>query len=78
MIGPAANMKILLILAKNSSKTEIKLLPQCAISHITTVSHIYFANDCLWKHLFASNSPQIPSNLISLTILITLSPLTQF
>ena len=38
----------------------------------------YFVNDCLWKQFFASNSPQTPSNLISLTILVTVRPFTQF
>ena len=44
----------------------------------TRVSLKYFVNDCLWKHCFASNSPQTPSNLISLIILVTLSSFTQF
>ena len=45
----------------------------------TRVSLKYFVDDCLWKHFFASNSPQIPSNLISLvTILVALKPFTQF
>ena len=38
----------------------------------------YFVNDCLWKQSFDSNSPQVPSNLISFTIFVTLGPLTQF
>ena len=38
----------------------------------------HFVNDCLWKHIFASNLPQTPSNLISLTILVALRPFTQF
>ena len=37
----------------------------------------YFVNDCLWKQYLAFNSPQNPSNLICLTIFVTLSPLTQ-
>ena len=44
----------------------------------TRVSLKYFVNDCLWKQLFSSNSSQIPPNLISLTILETLRPFTQF
>ena len=44
----------------------------------TRVSLKYFVNDCLWKHFFASNSPQTPSNLIYLTILVTLRPFTHF
>ena len=44
----------------------------------TRVSLKYFVNDCLWKHSFASNWPQTPLNLISLRILVTLKPFTQF
>ena len=43
----------------------------------TKVSLKCFVNDCLCKYFFASNSPQISSNLISLRILITLRPFTQ-
>ena len=38
----------------------------------------YFVHDCLYKQVFASNSPQAPLKLICLTILVTLRPLTQF
>ena len=31
----------------------------------------------LWKQFFASNSPQTPSNLISLTIVVTVRSFTQ-
>ena len=44
----------------------------------TRVSFKYFVNDWLWKHLFPSNSPQTPYNFISLTMLVTLRPFTQF
>ena len=44
----------------------------------TRVSLRYFLNDYLWKHYFASNSTQIPSNLISLTILATQGTLHSF
>ena len=44
----------------------------------TRVSLKYFVNNCLWKQISAFNSPQAPSNLISLTILVTLRPFTQF
>ena len=44
----------------------------------TRVSLKYFMNDCLWKHFLASNVPQTPSNLISMTVLITLRSFTQF
>ena len=38
----------------------------------------YFVRSCLWKQCFDCNLPQGLSNLISLTILVTLKPLTQF
>ena len=38
----------------------------------------YFVTDCLWKPFIDSNSSQTPSNLISLTILVTLRFLTLF
>ena len=44
----------------------------------TRVNLKYPANGCLWKHFFASNSTQTPSNLIYLTIFVTLRPFTQF
>ena len=43
----------------------------------TRVSLKYFVSYCLWKP-FDSNSPETPSNLISLTILVTLRPFTLF
>ena len=43
----------------------------------TRISLKYFVNGSLWKDVFASNSPKTPSNLISLTILVTLRPFTQ-
>ena len=48
------------------------------LSHIKTRACLkYFVNDCLWKQFFASNSPQTPSNLISLTIVESLRPFTR-
>ena len=44
----------------------------------TKVSLKCFARDYLWKQLFASNSPQTPSNLTSLKMLVTLRPCTKF
>ena len=44
----------------------------------TRVSLKYFVNDCLWKHFFDSNTPQTLSNLISLTVMVTLRPFTLF
>ena len=48
-----------------------------ALFHIKTrVSVKYFVNDCLLKHFFASNSPQIPSNSTSLNpYLVTTFPI---
>ena len=44
----------------------------------TRVSLKYFVHDCIWKHFFASNLPQTLLNLLCLTLLGTLRPLTQF
>ena len=44
----------------------------------TRVCLKYFVNDCVWKQIFASNSPQTPLNLILFTTFVTLRPLTQF
>ena len=71
-----AKMKISLILAKNSRKTEIKRFPLFYMK--TRASLRYLVNDFLRKHFFASNSPHTPSNLIYLTILLTLMPFKQF
>ena len=70
--------KFLLILAKNSVKTEIKPLPLCAISLENSSYSQIFCELLSLKNLFDSNSFQTPSNLISLKILVTLSPFTQF
>ena len=70
--------KFLLILAKNSAKTEIKPLPLCAISLENSSYSQIFCELLSLKNLFDSNSFQTPSNLISLKILVTLSPFTQF
>ena len=43
----------------------------------TGVSLKYFVHDCIWKQGFASNLPQAPLNLIYLTVLVALTPLTQ-
>ena len=44
----------------------------------TRVSLKYYVNDCLWKQFFASESRKTTSNLISMTILVTLRPFTKF
>ena len=38
----------------------------------------YFVRGCLWEQFFASNFPHAPSNLICLTIFLTLRSLIQF
>ena len=44
----------------------------------TRISLKYFVSDFLWKQFFAPNSTKTHSNLISLTILVTLMPFVQF
>ena len=44
----------------------------------TKVSLEYFVTDCLWKIFFDSNSRKTHSNLISLTILVTLTSFALF
>ena len=44
----------------------------------TRVSLKYFVNNCLWKTFFDCNSPQTPSNVISLIIMVTLRSFTLF
>ena len=62
-----AKAKALLILAKNRNQ----------FFHIS-VSLKYFVNGCLWKQFFAFNSLQNPSNVMTLTILVTLRLFAQF
>ena len=73
-----AKMKILSILAKSGWKTEIKPSGSALFHKETRVSLKYFVNGCLWKHFFASNSPQTSSHSIFVTISVTLSHSTQF
>ena len=47
-----AKTKLLLILAENSSKSEIELFQLCAISHQKRVSLTHFMSYCLWKICF--------------------------
>ena len=44
----------------------------------TRVCLKYFVSDCPWKQLLASNLLQTPSNLLYLTIFVTLMPLALF
>ena len=54
-------------------------LSRSALFHMKTrVILKYFVTDFLWKPFLHSNSSQTPSNLISLTILVTLRILTVF
>ena len=69
-------MNILLLLAKTLEKQKSNF-PHTAVFHMKTKASLkYFVNDCLWKHVLASNSPQNPSNLTSLVILVIVRPLT--
>ena len=62
------------ILAKNSCKT----IP-VALFHIKTRVYLkYFVNDCLYKLFILPIRFRFPSNLICLTILLTLKLLKQF
>ena len=64
-----AKAKALLILAKNRNQFfHMKI----------SVSLKYFVNGCLWKQFFAFNSLQNPSNVMTLTILVTLRLFAQF
>ena len=38
----------------------------------------YFMTECLWEPFLDFNSPQTPSNLMFLTVLVILRPLTLF
>ena len=74
----SAKMKVLLTLAKTSSKQKLKFSRIALFRIKTRVNVKYFVNDCLWKQSFASDSHQTSSNLFSLTILETLRPFTLF
>ena len=73
-----AKMKILSILEKTSGKQKLNFARSALIHMKTRVSRKHFVNDCLWKQFFTFSSSQTPSNLISLTILLTLRPFSQF
>ena len=66
------NIKILSILAKSSEKQKLNFSPKALFQMKTRVCLKYFVHDCLFQQSFASDSPQLPSNLICLTILVTL------
>ena len=72
-----AKIKDLLIPAKTLQKWKLNFSLSALFYMKTTVSLKYFVNDCLWKHFLKSNSPQTHSISISLTILVTLRPLTR-
>ena len=63
---------------KSLKEQKLKFSGSAKFYMKTRLSLKYFVNDCLWKHFFDSNSPQNPSKLISLTLLGTLRPFTQF
>ena len=65
-------------LQKTLEKQKLNFFCSILFHMKTRISLRYFVNDCLWKHFLASNSPQTSSNLIYLSILLTLMPFTQF
>ena len=71
-------MKTLLILAESIEKQKLNFSCSALFHTKARVSLKYIVNDCLCEHLFASNSPQTPSNLILLTLLVTLRSVTLF
>ena len=72
-----AIIKILSILTKNDEKQELNL-SRSALFHLETrVSLKYFVN-YLWKEFLVLTSRQTPSNLIFLTIFVTLISFTHF
>ena len=58
-------------------KVSIQELPHELLNDLRPTIK-YFVNDCLWDHLFGSNSSLTSSNLSSLTALATLRPFTKF
>ena len=75
MSSLSAKMQILLI-AKSLEKQKLNFSRSALFRMEARVSLKYFLNEYLRKQFFASNSPQTPSNLIYLTILVTLRPFT--
>ena len=71
-------MKILSILSKTAQKYKLNFSRSALFHMKNRVCLKYFVHVCLCKQIFASNSAQVPLNLIYLTILVTLRPLTQF
>ena len=67
MPSSAAKMKILLTLAKNSCKREINFSRSALFQMKIRISLKYFVNDCIWKHFFATNFSQTPTNIYFLT-----------
>ena len=66
-------MKTLSILVKLFLKTELNFSRSALIHTKAKVCLKYFVNYCLWKQFLASNSLQNSSNLICLTIFVTLN-----
>ena len=70
--------KILSILRKKFEKQKLNFSPSALFHMKTRVCLKHFLHDCIWRQLFASNSPQPPLNVISVTVLGTPRLLTQF
>ena len=64
--------------SKNLLKIEIELFLNTLLHLKTRVCLKYFVHHCLCKQFLVSKPPQATSNLICLTILVTLRPVTQF
>ena len=53
-----------------STCKSLLIFSRIVLFHIKSSVYLrYFVNNCLWKHFFASNSPQTISNLMSLSFL---------
>ena len=66
------------ILRKKFEKQKLNFSPSALFHMKTRVCLKHFLHDCIWRQLFASNSPQPPLNVISVTVLGTPRLLTQF
>ena len=75
---PSKNKNFVHTCKKTLEKQKLNFSHSALFHMKTRVSLKYFVNDCFGKPPFDSNSPQIPLNLISLTILVTLRPFTLF
>ena len=73
---PLPKLKFYLSQQKTLEKQNLNLSSSALPQAKPRVSLKGFVTDCLWKPVFYSNSSQTHSNLISLTILVTLRSFT--